>query len=108
MGPSLADLPSSPMVCSCEGDPHCKSFGGVRCDVMGLGVFPMVDLPHVRVETFHCPVKAGGYPGASTIAAVAMRVRNDTVILRGGDVTVNGESMTKSQCAGNVVLNISM
>ena len=74
------------MVCQCFGDPHCITFSGFACDAMGLGVFPMVDLPNVRVESFHCPVLTGGDIGASTIAGLAMRVGSDTIVVRGDNV----------------------
>lgn len=74
------------MSCQCFGDPHCVTFSDFHCDAMGLGVFPMVDLPNVLLQTFHCPVLSGGDIGASTIAGIAMRVGTDTIIVRGDDV----------------------
>lgn len=62
-----------------------KTFSGYNCDFMGLGAFPMVHLPHVRVHTFHCPL-LGGEDGVSTIAGVAMRAANETVVVRGSTV----------------------
>ena len=44
-----------------------------------------MDLPGVRIESFHCPLKAGIVPGASTIAAVAMQVGDDIVKATAGD-----------------------
>ena len=74
------------MSCVAIGDPHAITFSGFHCDLMGLGAFPMVDLPNLRVHTFHCPVRAGIREGASTIAAIAMRAGNDTIVVRGSNV----------------------
>ena len=87
------------MTCLSTGDPHIFTFGSYRCDLMGLGVFPLVELPGVKAETFHCPATMG-WVGASTNVAVAIsvnrrpvpgeRVGADVVRIVGRDVTLNG------------------
>ena len=75
------------MVCSSIGDPHINTFSGFHCDAMGLGVFPLVELPNVRVHAFHCPVNTGGnHDGASTVAAVAMHAGNSRIVIQGSHV----------------------
>ena len=45
---------------------------------MGVGVFPLVELPGFRAQTFHCPATRQ-WIGASTIAGVAVQIGADVV-----------------------------
>ena len=97
-----------PVLCSCEGDPHCFAFSGYKCDMMGLGAFPLVRLPGILVDTFHCPVlESAVRAGASTIAGLAMRVGDDKVVVRGSEVKVNGHHLETSGTFGGLLLNTS-
>lgn len=68
------------------GEEHFKTFSGYHCEHMGLGVYPMVDLPVAAVQAFNCPTLGGSEMGASTIAGVAMRSGSDNVVIIGSDV----------------------
>ena len=76
--------------------------------MMGLGAFPLVRLPGILVDTFHCPVlESAVRAGASTIAGLAMRVGDDKVVVRGSEVKVNGHHLETSGTFGGLLLNTS-
>jgi len=79
-----------------------RTFSGHSCDLMGVGVFPLVALDDLRVHSFHCPATAG-WSGASTNVGVALRVGTDTVVLRGTSLVINGQATTSSVGAINVL-----
>ena len=83
------------MICKSTGDPHVTTFSGHRCNLHGLGVFPLVELPDVKAQTFHCPATRV-WNGASTIAGVAIRIGNDVVTIIGGEVSGNGAVLSGS------------
>ena len=77
------------MVCRSHGDPHISTFSGHRCDLMGLGVYPLVELPDLTAQSWHCHATQG-WDHASTNVGVAMRAGSDTVTIIGDAVTING------------------
>lgn len=89
----------SQMQCNVYGDPHVKSWTGARCDLYGLGVFPMISLPGFEVQTMFCPpprqrietlteVKYKKMK-ASMIAGTAVRIGNDTLTIIGDEMIGN-------------------
>ena len=94
------------MTCLSTGDPHMKTFAGHHCDLMGLGVYTMVELENMRVNTFHCP-STSGWAGASTNVGVALRVGVETVVIIGNTVSVNGQSVDESTNVGGAAISIN-
>lgn len=67
-----------------------QTFSGMRCDVHGLGVFPLINLSlsDVQVQAFHCPI-AGST--ASWNKALALRVNSDVLVVHENAIRVNGQ-----------------
>jgi hypothetical protein len=113
---ALTDLTMS---CSIYGDPHVKGFDGTtKCDLFGLGLFPLVSLPGFTAQAFHCPPplqqkkNSGGYKNLmpSYLAASALKIDNDVVTLVGHDLTVNGvlvpvTAAKKTQVIGKLTIS---
>jgi len=86
------------MHCATIGDPHVTSFSGLKCDLMGVGVFPLVELNDpcatkaVHVQSFHCPmIWATPESGQQSVnAGVAIKAGNASVSIIKSVVTVNG------------------
>jgi hypothetical protein len=66
-----------------NGDPHMVSFSGKSFDLMGLGVFPLVDLDGLKAQTFHCPVAKGKVVGASSNVGLALSTGTDVLVILG-------------------------
>ena len=80
------------MICRSNGDPHFTTFSGHRCDLQGRGVFPLVTLPGLTVQAYHCPATTG-WVGASLNVAVAVSDGTDTVAVVGNTAFFNGKSL---------------
>ena len=93
------------MLCQSYGDPHVRSWVGHTYDLMGVGVFPLVELGGVRVQSFHCPAISGWSSRVSSNVGVALQSGSDTVTILGESVKVNGVFATGS--VGAVTLTIS-
>jgi len=107
------------MSCSIYGDPHVRGFDGeTKCDLFGLGLFPLVSLPGFIAQGFHCPpplqqkTSTGGYKNLkpSFLAASALKIGNDVVTLVGHDLKVNGNlipitATKKTQVLGKLTIS---
>ncbi|MDC0526315.1 hypothetical protein OAO87_04855, partial [bacterium] len=110
--PSSPSPPSSPpptMLCECFGDPHMRSFSGKMFDLMGVGMYPLIELNGIRAQTYHCPVSSG-WEGASSAVAVALQVGEDRVVVKGNKAKINGQDSKLDgdgdMTVGNVQISI--
>ena len=81
------------MTCRSFGDPHITTFGGNKCDLMELGVLPLVELPNMRVQGYHCPTVAGG-PTSGNVAVVLL-AGTDLIMVVGSTASVNGQTVAQ-------------
>ena len=82
-------MPPPPlMVCTSTGDPHITTFSGHHCDLMGLGVFPLVQMGELVAQVYHCP--ASSNPSVSLNVGAALRFGRDVVNIAGTRAYVNG------------------
>ena len=81
------------MTCRSFGDPHITTFAGNKCDLMSLGVLPLVELPGMRVQAFHCATQVGG-PTAGN-AGVVLLAGSDLIMVVGSTVSINGQSVAQ-------------
>ena len=66
------------MTCTSSGDPHISTFSGHECDMHGRGFHPLVDLPELQVQAFHCPALTSD---AAVNSAVSLRVGNHSLTI---------------------------
>ena len=81
------------MTCRSFGDPHVTTFGGNKCDLMELGVLPLVELPGIRVQGYHCPTVAGGPTSGN--AAVVLLAGTDLIMVVGSTASINGQTVAQ-------------
>ena len=80
-----------------------QTFSGLRCDLHGLGVFPLINLSlsdlqmQVQVQVFHCPTSPGSE--ASWNKALALRVNSDVLIVHEKTIRVNGQLVGQDMMA---------
>jgi hypothetical protein len=113
---SASDSVGDTMKCSIHGDPHISTFEGTRCDLYGLGLFPLVSLPGFVAQGFHCPppLQEKGDTGAfqnlkpSFLAGTALKIGKDTVTLVGHTVMANGQTVDDGKTtAGDLTIDIN-
>ena len=81
------------MECRSFGDPHITTFAGNKCDLMSLGVLPLVELPGMRVQGFHCPTSVGGPTSGN--AGVVLLAGSDLIMVVGSTASINGQSVAQ-------------
>jgi hypothetical protein len=81
------------MTCRSFGDPHITTFGGNKCDLMELGILPLVELPGMRVQAYHCPTVVGGPTSGN--AAVVLLAGTDLIMVVGGTASINGQTVAQ-------------
>ena len=94
------------MTCRSFGDPHITTFGGNKCDLMELGVLPLVELPSMRVQGYHCPTVAGG-PTSGNVAVVLL-AGTDLIMVVGSTASVNGQTVAQgTSTVGGYAFSVS-
>lgn len=59
--------------------------------MMGLGVFPFLDMGDLQVQNFHCPLASNA--AVSTNGGTALSYGDDSVIILGSSVRANGQEI---------------
>ena len=94
------------MTCRSFGDPHITTFAGNKCDLMSLGVLPLVELPGMRVQAFHCPTSVGG-PTSGNVGAVLL-AGSDLVMVVGSTASINGQSVAHgTSTVGSITFTVN-
>jgi len=72
---------------------------------MSLGVLPLVELPSMRVQAFHCPTTVGG-PTTGNVA-VALHVGTDLIIVVNDAVSINGQTVAQgTSTVGSITFTV--
>ena len=72
---------------------------------MSLGVLPLVELPGMRVQAFHCPTQVGG-PTAGN-AGVVLLAGSDLIMVVGMTVSINGQTVAQTSTVGSTSFTVN-